>query len=162
MKGRSQSGYQQNRIYLNNGSGYFQDVAKSVSDSESFDSRAVALADLWNRGVLDVIVTNQNNRLEVYKNNADPKNHWIAFELEGIRNNRSAIGATLELFWDNKKQLQVISGGIGFCAQNQRRLHYGLGTASAVDSAVIRWPNGIKQVIQNLEVNTVNQIIESK
>jgi hypothetical protein len=162
MKGRSQSGYQQNRIYLNNGSGHFQDVAKFVSDSESYDSRAVALADLWNRGILDVIVTNQNSRLEIYKNHADPKNHWIAFELRGILNNRSAIGATVELFWDHIKQLQVVSGGIGFCAQNQRRLQYGLGKASVADSAVIRWPNGIRQVILNPSVNKVNQIIESR
>jgi hypothetical protein len=162
MKGRSQSGYQQNRIYLNNGSGHFQDVAKFVSDSEAFDSRAVALADLWNRGVLDVIVTNQNNRLAIYKNEADRGNHWIAFELEGIRNNRSAIGATVELFWDHKRQLQVISGGIGFCAQNQRRLQFGLGKAAVADSAVIRWPNGTKQVIMTPDVNKINQIIESK
>jgi hypothetical protein len=137
-------------------------VAKFVSDSESLDSRAVALADLWNRGELDVIVTNQNNRLEIYKNHSDPKNHWIAFQLEGIQNNRSAIGATVELYWDHKKQLQVISGGIGFCAQNQRRLQYGLGKASVADSAVIRWPNGKKQVILNPDVNAVNQIIESR
>jgi enediyne biosynthesis protein E4 len=162
MKGRSQSGYQQNRIYLNNGSGHFQDVAKFVSDSESLDSRAVALADLWNRGVLDVIVANQNNRLAIYKNHADPKNHWIAFELEGIQNNRSAIGATVELYWDHKKQLQVITGGIGFCAQNQRRLQYGLGKSSVADSAVIRWPDGTRQVILNPDVNAVNQIIKSK
>ena len=137
-------------------------MAKFVSDSESFDSRAVALADLWNRGVLDVLVANQNNRLEIYKNHADPKNHWIAFELEGVRNNRSAIGATLELYWDHKRQLQVISGGIGFCAQNQRRLQFGLGKASVADSAVIRWPNGIKQVVLKPDVNKVNQIIESQ
>lgn len=162
MKGRSQSGYQQNRIYLNNGSGHFQDVAKFVSDSESYDSRAVAFADLWNRGAVDVIVANQDNRLAIYKNHTDPKNNWIAFELEGIRTNHSAIGATVELFWNKKRQLQVVTGGVGFCAQNQRRLQFGMGRASVADSAVIRWPNGIKQVILNPDVNRVNQIIESK
>jgi hypothetical protein len=162
MKGRSQSGYQQNRIYLNNGSGHFQDVAKFVSDTEAFDSRAVAFADLWNRGLLDVIVTNQNNKLEIYKNHADAENHWIAFELEGIRNNRSAIGASVELFWDHKRQLQVITGGIGFCAQNQRRLHYGLGRSSVADSAVVTWPDGTRQLILNPVANAVNHIIEPK
>jgi hypothetical protein len=162
MKGRSQSGYQQNRIYLNNGTGHFQDVAKFVSDSEAYDSRAVAFADLWNRGVLDVIVTNQNGRLAIYKNHVDTGNHWIAFELEGIQSNRSAIGATLELFWEHNTQIQVISGGIGFCAQNQRRLQFGLGKSAKADSAVIRWPNGIKQVILHPDAVAVNQIIESR
>jgi len=44
MKGRSQSGYQRNRIWLNTGAGRFRDVAESVAGDESFDSRAVALA----------------------------------------------------------------------------------------------------------------------
>jgi len=56
----------------------------------------------------------------------------------------------------------VITRGIGFCAQNQRRLHYGLGRSPGADSAVIRWPDGIKQVILNPVVNAVNHIIEPK
>jgi hypothetical protein len=103
MKGRSQSGYQQNKIWINNGSGRFSEASNYVADKETFDSRAVALADLWNRGAMDVIVANQNNRMLVYKNNANRSNHWIAFELQGTSSNRSAINAIVELYWDSKK-----------------------------------------------------------
>jgi hypothetical protein len=68
----------------------------------------------------------------------------------------------VELYWDQKKQLQVITGGIGFCAQNQRRLQYGLGRTSVADSAVVTWPDGIKQVIRRPVVNALNHIIESR
>jgi hypothetical protein len=160
MAGRSQSGYQQNKIWLNDGSGHFRDVAKYVAETEIYDSRGVALADLWNRGVLDVIVANQNNYLMIYKNQVDPENHWIGFVLEGTRSNRSAIGATVELYWDSKKQSQVITGGIGFCSQNQRRLHFGLGKSSKVDKAVILWPRGGKQIIENPETGSLHTIKE--
>ena len=160
MKGRSQSGYQQNKIWLNDGTGHFSDVANYVADSESYDSRSVALADLWNRGVLDVIVANQNNNLLVYKNNVIPENHWIAFALEGTRSNRSAIGSIIELYWDSKIQSQVITGGIGFSSQNQRRLQFGLGKCSKVDKAVIFWPNGDKQIVNNPEADKLNTIKE--
>ena len=43
--------------------------------------------------------------------------------------NRSAIGATVTVFWNGQQQVQEVSGGSGFCAQNQRRLHFGLGRA---------------------------------
>ena len=162
MKGRSQSGYQQNKIWLNDGTGHFSDVANYVADSENYDSRSVALADLWNRGVLDVIVANQNNNLLVYKNNVNPENHWIAFALEGSRSNRSAIGSIIELYWDSKIQSQVITGGIGFSSQNQRRLQFGLGKSPKVDKAVIFWPNGDKQIIYNPEVDKLNIIKEMK
>ena len=160
MKGRSQSGYQQNKIWLNEGTGHFRNVAKYVAEDENFDSRAVILADLWNRGALDVIVANQNNRLMIYKNNVDPENHWIAFDLEGTKSNRSAIGAIVELYRDSKLQSQVITGGIGFSAQNQRRVQFGLGKSSKVDKIVIFWPGGSKQTVQNPEVDKIHKIRE--
>jgi len=160
MKGRSQSGFQQNKIWLNDGSGHFNDVSKYVADNESLDSRSIAMADLWNRGVLDIIVANQNNSLLVLKNNVNIKNHWIAFELEGTHSNKSAVGATVELFWDSKSQLQVISGGIGFSSQNQRRLQFGLGESSKIDKAVITWPDGKHQVVQNPEADHMIKIRE--
>jgi len=161
MKGRSQSGYQQNKIWLNEGNGHFSDVARYVADSEKYDSRAVAMADLWNRGVLDVIVANQNNYLMIYRNHADPENHWIGFELKGTRSNRSAINAVVELHWDSNIQSQVISGGIGFCSQNQRRVHFGLGRSTNVKKAVITWPNGNRQVVENPETDKLNKIYET-
>ena len=160
MKGRSQSGFQQNKIWLNDGSGHFNDVSKYVADNKSLDSRSIAMADLWNRGVLDIIVANQNNSLLVLKNNVNIKNHWIAFELEGTHSNKSAVGATVELFWDSKSQLQVISGGIGFSSQNQRRLQFGLGESSKIDKAVITWPDGKHQVVQNPEADHMIKIRE--
>jgi len=160
MKGRSQSGYEQNKIWLNEGSGHFRNVAREVADIETYDSRAVALADLWNRGVLDVIVANQNNKLLVYKNHVNPENHWIAFELEGTRSNKSAINAIVEVYWNSKSQSQVITGGIGFCSQNQRRVQFGLGKSSTVDKVVILWPGGYKEIIKSPEVDRLIKIKE--
>ena len=161
MKGRSHSGYQQNRIWINEAASFFTDVADQVVENESYDSRAVALADLWNRGVLDVIVANQNNRLVIYKNNVIPDNNWIAFELEGNLSNRSAINAIVDLYWDSNVQSQIITGGIGFCSQNQRRVHFGLGRTTRVDSAVITWPGNRKQKIENPAINQLMKIKEN-
>ena len=63
MNGRSLSGYQQKRVWINDGAGKFSDVAQTVGVTDNFDGRAVALADLWNRGVLDAVVANQRGPL---------------------------------------------------------------------------------------------------
>ena len=68
-------------------------LPKSVGVTDTYDGRAVAMADLWNRGVLDVVVANQRGPLLVYKNTVSPENKWIEFDLEGTASNRSAIGA---------------------------------------------------------------------
>ena len=97
----------------------------------------MALADLGNRGVLDVVVANQRGPLLLYRNDVAPGRDWIAFDLEGgcrgdarptAARNRSAIGAQVTVHWNGRQQVQEVSGGSGFCAQNQRRLHFGLGT----------------------------------
>jgi len=160
MEGRSLSGYQQKRVWLNDGSGKFVNVAQAVGASDSYDGRSVALVDLWNRGVLDVVVANQRGPLLIYKNTASPENQWIDFELEGTTSNRSAIGAEVRLFWNGQKQVQQVSGGSGFCAQNQRRLHFGIGKNPRLEKAEIRWPSGQVQTITELVAGQSNRIKE--
>lgn len=160
MGGRSLSGHQRTRIWMNDGGGNFQDVAPSVGGASNQDGRAVAFVDLWNRGVLDVIVANQRGPVEVYKNKVDPDHNWVGFDLTGTRSNRSAIGARVRLFWNDQEQVQQVMGGSGFASQNQRRLHFGIGSATEIKKAVIHWPSGTTETIEAPTPNTVHQITE--
>jgi hypothetical protein len=162
MKGRSLSGYQRKRVWINDGLGRFTDVAQVVGATDVYDGRAVALADLSNRGVLDVIVANQRGPLLIYKNTAQAGRHWIDFDLEGTTSNRSAIGARIEVHWSGQTQVQEISAGSGFSAQNQRRVHYGLGAMADVDRVTIRWPSGRVQTIETPPVDRIYTIKEPK
>jgi enediyne biosynthesis protein E4 len=160
MEGRSLSGYQQKRVWLNDGAGQFFDVAQVVGVTDTHDGRAVALTDLWNRGVLDVVVANQQGPLLLYKNTVVPDNGWIAFELEGSVSNRSAIGAQVRLFWQGQEHVQEVSGGSGFAAQNQRRVHFGLGQHPHVERVVIRWPSGNVQTLTAPQVGKIHRVKE--
>ena len=158
--GRSLSGYQTKRVWVNDGSGRFRDVAQQVGVSDVYDGRAVALVDLWNRGVLDAVVANQNGPALVYRNAVRDANRWIAFELEGRASNRSAIGAQLTLFWNGMRQVQTVSGASGFAAQNDRRLHFGLGPQPRIERAEIRWPSGRRQTLEAPAANQLHRIQE--
>ena len=160
MDGRSLSGYQQKHVWLNDGAGKFVDVAQAVGVTDIHDGRAVALADLWNRGVLDILVANQRGPLLLYKNTVVPENRWIEFSLEGTKSNRSAIGAQVALYWNGQEQIQQVSGGSGFSAQNDRRLHFGLGKNTQIEKAVIRWPSGKVQTVNSLVADKLYKIEE--
>lgn len=160
MEGRSLSGYEQKHVWLNDGAGKFEDVAQAVGVTATYDGRAVALADLWNQGVLDVVVATQRGPLLLYKNTVDPDNKWIEFALQGTKSNRSAIGAEVTLSWDGQRQIQEVSGGSGFAAQNDRRLHFGLGKSPRIERAVIRWPSGTVQTINSLVPDKLYSIKE--
>jgi hypothetical protein len=161
MNGRSLSGYQQKRVWINDGAGKFIDVAQAVGVTDTNDGRSVALVDLWNRGVLDVVVANQRGPLLVYKNKVADENNWIGFSLEGTTSNRSVIGAQVRVYWNGHEQVQEVSGGSGFCAQNQRPLHFGLGKTARVEKVVIRWPSGKLETIDAPESGKVHHVKES-
>jgi hypothetical protein len=159
MEDRSLSGYQQHYLWLNRGT-RFDQVAQPVGFKDIHDGRAVALVDLWNRGCLDVVEANQKGPLLVYKNTVTKDHGWIQFELEGTKSNRSAIGAQVTLYWNGQKQLQEVSGGSGYAAQNQRRLHFGLGKSARVEKAEIRWPSGRTQTILSPKAGELHRIRE--
>jgi hypothetical protein len=169
MGRRSLAGYQPKRVWINDGAGRFLDVAQMVGADDRYDGRSVALADLANRGALDVVVANQRGPLLLYRNEVAPGRDWIAFELEGgcrgdaaaaKCSNRSAIGAQVTVSWNGGRQLQEVSGGSGFCAQNQRRLHFGLGASAAVEKAVVRWPSGRTEELARPQANRVHTLKE--
>jgi enediyne biosynthesis protein E4 len=160
LDGRSLAGYQQKKLFMNDGAGQFKEVAQFVGVTDVYDGRSVALADFQNRGVLDMVVANQNGPVMLYKNMVPPGNNWVGFDLEGQTSNRSAIGASVHLYWSGQHQLQEVSGGSGFCAQNDRRLHFGVGKAATIDRAEIRWPSGKTQVVTAPELNKIHKIKE--
>ena len=67
----SLSGYEPSRVYINRGVAGWVDVAKNVGATDLYDGRAVALADLSNRGAVDVIVANQNQPAVLYRDYPD-------------------------------------------------------------------------------------------
>jgi hypothetical protein len=81
-------------------------------------------------------------------------NNWFKFKLVGTVSNRGAIGAKVRVratiggktFW----QLQELSGGSGWEAQNDVRPNFGLGDAKIIDTVRIEWPSGIVQELHNV------------
>ncbi len=168
MGTRSLAGYQQKKLWLSDGAGRFLEVSQLVGATDRYDGRSVALADLGNHGMLDLVVANQRGPLLLYRNQVAADRNWIGFELEGGCKsdratgctNRSAIGAQVTVSWNGQQQVQEVSGGSGFCSQNQRRLHFGLGAGATVDKVTVRWPSGKVQELTRPEVNRVHKVEE--
>src|SRR5205085_5072440 len=99
-----------------------------------------------------------NSRPLLYRNAANPA-HWLELKLVGTRSNRSAIGAEVTAEIGSGRQRQVVDGGSGFCSQNDRRLHFGLGDRG-LGKVTIRWPSGRQQVLSGLAIDQLHVITE--
>ena len=161
MHNRTFSGYQTNKIWLNDGAGRFREVAHAVGGALNLDSRAIAYADLDGDGSLDLIVANQHQPVRIYKNHVHPDHNWIGFHLKGVESNSSAIGALVTLHWVGKKTQKTVGGGDAFSSQSQRPVHFGLGRVDHIEKVEIRWPSGEVQTLEGLELNRYHQVLEA-
>lgn len=173
IEDQSLSGYQNKCLWINQG-GNFVDVAVAVGVGDTCDGRAVVQGDLFNRGVLDVVVANQKGPVLLYKNTVAPGRDWVQFELEGGArpgdeagwSNRSAVGAQVRLTWRQgpggplREQLQAVNAGDGYASQSMFRLHFGLGADAQIKSAVITWPSGRTQTLDAPKVGVVHRVKE--
>jgi hypothetical protein len=155
IRGRCIYPNEERRVYLNRGAGarpQFVDVATLVGLTGRDNSRGVALVDLDNDGRLDVVIANQHAGPSPFRNAATPSggsNKWIGLTLvgNGRRCPRSALGTQVTVLLNGQPPLmQEVHGANGFSAQNDPRLHFGLG-AIALDSvaARVRWCGGEEQ-----------------
>lgn len=172
---QSLAGYQAKCVWLNKG-GDFTDVAAAVGVTDSYDGRAVALGDLFNRGVLDVVVANQNGPLLVYRNTVPPDRQWIQFDLkggarpgrEGGWSNRGGVGAEVLLSWRKgtqgtlQQQVQVVTSGDAYASQSMFRLHFGLGEEPQIEQAIVNWPSGRTQRLVAPQANTLHRVEETE
>jgi len=52
-----------------------------------------AIGDLFNDGRLEAVVENLAGKPMILRPEGGPQNHWISFQLEGVKSNRLALNA---------------------------------------------------------------------
>jgi enediyne biosynthesis protein E4 len=78
--------------------------------------------------------------------------NWIKVKLEGVKSNRSAIGARVLARYGGKVQAQAVVSQSSFYSASDPRLHFGLGEFTSVDLEVY-WPNGLHERYKGLAAN---------
>lgn len=151
-------------LYHNNGKGRFEDVSAAAGPAllETHASRGAAFGDIDNDGSVEVVVNNQNEPPSLFKQSAAGSNHWLILELEGVKSNRSAIGARVRVTVAGHAQLDEVRSGGSYLSQNDLRLHFGLGSSKEADQVEIDWPGGAHQKLEHIHADRVMRIRESQ
>jgi len=142
-------------LFLNERDGTFRNVSSQVGPALEIEqvSRGVAIGDLFNDGQMEAVVENLVGSPMILRPEGGPSNHWISFQLEGVKCNRLALNARVRAIAGDLVQLgEVISGG-SYLSQNDLRLHFGLGSHERLERAEIVWPNGKTETLTNLAVD---------
>ncbi len=141
-------------VFRNLGNHTFEELIEvagpGVADAQC--SRGCAFGDFDNDGDIDVLIVNLNEPPSLLRNDIRGKQNWIKVKLEGVKSNRSAIGARVLAHYGGKTQAQTVLSQSSFYSCNDFRLHFGLGGLTSADLDVY-WPNGLHENFKHLPAN---------
>jgi hypothetical protein len=118
--------------------------------------RGAAFGDLNNDGWVDVVTTSLGERPQFFSNRGG-KSHWLTITLRGKRSNRDGYGARVQV----NGQLRFATASGSYLSSNDKRLHFGLGSADSCDID-IKWPSGIHQKLRGIKADQFMIIEESE
>ena len=148
-------------LFRNLGNGVFEELTNELGPAITIPhcSRGCAFGDFDNDGDIDILIVNLNEPPSLLRNDLSGSTNWVKVKLEGVKSNRSAIGARVLVHYAGKTQAQALLSQSSFFSCNDPRLHFGLGSATAVDLDVY-WPSGLHETFKQLSANQLVTIKE--
>ena len=150
---------QRAQLFAGEGGGKFREVtaANPAFCGQSMVGRSLAVADLDEDGAPDLIVGNTGGPVQIYRNVAARRGHWLALRLiDPAAGGRDAIGAEAVVVGamggavppptlSASRWWAVLQPSTSYLVSNEPRLRFGLGEVTAVDAIEVRWPDGSKE-----------------
>ncbi|MEO6166059.1 MAG: FG-GAP-like repeat-containing protein [Chitinophagales bacterium] len=154
------------QFFHNNGNKTFSQLpgVLGTANMESF-----AIGDLNHDGNIDLyasyaeIYTTPSGIEDVYwMNTSGNTNHFVTLNLIGTTSNAGALGARAEIYGAWGKQIREVHAGESYGTCNTAHLHFGTGSATIIDSIVVRWPSGNVTAISNPSVDQFITVRENE
>jgi enediyne biosynthesis protein E4 len=136
-------------LYRNLGGGRFERLSYPATAplGRPYVARGAVPFDYDDDGDEDIVLTQNDRPALLLRNTGSPGRHWVTLTLVGPPPNRDAVGAFVTLEAGGARQVRYARTEMSYLSQGDRRLHFGLGTAAAIDRVSVRWPgrDGFKE-----------------
>ena len=151
-------------LFLNQHDGTFRNISELVGPAIRAPqvSRGAAFGDLFNDGHIDIVIENLDGKPLILRNQSPNHNHWIEFELAGVKSNRLALNARLKAVAGDLVQVDEVRSGGSYLSQNDLRVHFGLASHDHVDRVEISWPAGKSETLSNLAADRLYFVKEGE
>ncbi len=104
-------------------------------------SRAAAFGDVDDDGGIDVLVVNRDGPAHLFRNVFPDRGHWVRFAVLD-ENERDALGARVTICVEEVRLAREVRAAFSYCASNDPRAHFGIGTRDRAEQVAVEWPDG--------------------
>ncbi|MCH8902777.1 MAG: VCBS repeat-containing protein [Bacteroidetes bacterium] len=145
-----------NYMFRNKGDLQFEKIASDWGLDEPTFSNGAAYADLDLDGDLDLVINNVDDVAFIYRNNTNEhsENNYLLIKLNGDEKDLLGLNTKVTVYTQGLKQFQELTLTKGFQSSCENILHFGLGVSTSIDSVIVIWMDGKKQVLKEVDINT--------
>jgi len=79
----------------------------------------------------------------------------------GVKSNRDGLGTKVKVTTALGTQYNQATTASSYNSSSDKRVHFGLGSASVIVSIELTWPSGTKQVLKNVKTDQILTVTES-
>jgi hypothetical protein len=154
---------QTNLVMANLGNLKFVDATPAAGadfSSKRGTHRGGAFGDIDNDGRVDGVVTALDEGVELWRNVSPTPNHWLSIRTVGTRSNRDGIGAEITATTASGVRHNHVNNAVGYSSASDMRVHFGLGRDDAVTKLEVKWPSGIRQLLENVKADQLLTVKE--
>jgi len=123
-------------------------------------SRGLAAADFDNDGDLDLLVTNNGDRVDLLRNDGGNARNALLVQLVARKSAPNGIGARVIATVGSRTLVREVKAGSSYLSQSDTRVHLGLDRAESVERLEVYWPKGTTEVFRNVAANQILTIRE--
>ncbi|MGE3164938.1 MAG: FG-GAP-like repeat-containing protein [Planctomycetota bacterium] len=140
--------------------GALQFTSANAGFQSGVSGRGLANFDYDNDGDQDLLVFPHTGALQLFRNDlvSADDTHWVRIFLDTAQDADLAphgVGAVLWVTAGGITQLGRLDAGSNYQSQSELAVHFGLGTATVIDSITVVWPNGEVTTLVNVPADQV-------
>jgi len=147
---------QRPQLFRNVGNGTFAEVEPTTENGLDLRliGRGAAYADYDGDGDLDLLLTANQGRAYLLRNETERAGSFVRVLARGTQSNRDGIGARVELYSTARRQTALVRTGGSYLSQSDVSVTFGLPQGESVERLEIHWPSGLVDVFRTVPLNT--------
>jgi hypothetical protein len=144
-----------NTLCENDGAGHFslRDSSNEAFVTQANVGRSLCYGDVDNDGDLDLLGAPTADAVQLWRNVAPRRGHWLLVRAVDPALKRDAYGAVVTVVAGSGQFQRLVNPASSYQCSNDPRVHFGLGDSAQIDSIRVRWPTGETEVFAGGQVD---------